>query len=365
MSTGALATQPRASSFVSALLSLLLAASCAGEPAGPEETPGVVTVAPEIQTRVIDLGPLRIDGLYRSMDGPMERVEFDATGIDWVTRFRTEVISADTLEPLGDAFFCHSQLQLGNLTRLMVTASGIDEVRFPDGFGLPLATILRDVPLQWRDLSLLGMVLNNHDPEMLQDVMVRVTLDYASDPPFGSGRTTGLKKLFKVGIPTTLERARVFEGDPPQPATVELYKGLRGHWMVPPGQQIIRERHTGLVPVPSTVHYALVHLHNHGRRMKLTDVTEGRELWRSEVIYEEGTGRTQIVEITGYSDDEGFRLYPDHEYEVESTYFNESDTPVDAMAVMYLYYHPDGDLDISYPDPPPTMKATDHSGGHG
>jgi len=91
----------------------------------------------------------------------------------------------------------------------------------------------------------------------------------------------------------------------------------------------------------------------------LIDVTEDRELWRTDVVYD--PERPQIVEIPAYSGEQGFRIYPDHEYEVETIYSNSTDAAVDAMSVMYLYYHPDGDVDVTYPDPPPAMQ---HEGHH-
>ena len=334
--------------------SLLVALACSGgsTPPSPESSAAIF----RIQTKVVDLGPLRIDQIYRSMDGPFERAVFDPSGIGWVTRFRTEVLDLESDEPIGEEFFCHSQLQLGNLTRLLVTATGISEIRFPEGFGMPLKQILSGVPAQWRGLSLLGMVLNNHDPDMDREVKVRVTLDYISDS--GTGTPPEIKKLYKVGVPTTLENAIVLAGDPPRPSEVELYKGLKGHWMVPPGPQIVRQRHRNLVPVPSRVHYALVHLHNHGRSMRLTDLTEGKVLWQTDTVYE--PGRVQIAKIPIYSSAEGFLVYPDHEYEIQVSYHNTSSEPVDAMAAMYLYYHPLGNEDITYPSPPPSFDTAHH-----
>jgi hypothetical protein len=61
-----------------------------------------------------------------------------------------------------------------------------------------------------------------------------------------------------------------------------------------------------------------------------------------------------------YSSTEGFVLYPDHEYEIESVYDNRSDAPVDAMAVMYLYHHPLNNERITYPIPQSPPADTGH-----
>ena len=57
----------------------------------------------------------------------------------------------------------------------------------------------------------------------------------------------------------------------------------------------------------------------------------------------------QITEIPAYSDVEGFRMLKDHHYEIEAHYNNTTDHDIDAMASIYLYYHPDGDVSLSYP----------------
>ena len=92
------------------------------------------------------------------------------------------------------------------------------------------------------------------------------------------------------------------------------------------------------MPLDSTVHYAVVHLHNYGVYMRLTDATTGEVLWQTDVVNE--PDRTQIAEIPVYSDVEGFPLYKDHVYEIEAFYDNTTDHDVSAMAMMSLYHHP-------------------------
>ena len=55
--------------------------------------------------------------------------------------------------------------------------------------------------------------------------------------------------------------------------------------------------------------------------------------------------------------EEGFRVYRDHKYELEALYDNTTDHDVDAMAMMYLYYHPKGNEIITYPDSPSPTAA--------
>ena len=108
-------------------------------------------------------------------------------------------------------------------------------------------------------------------------------------------------------------------------------------------------RWVDFLPVDSTVHYAVVHLHNYGVYLRLTDVTEGKVLWETRVI--NTPDRVQNQKIPVYSDVDGFRMFKDHEYEIEAHYDNTTDHDIDAMASLYLYYHPDGNVPGLTPDP--------------
>lgn len=341
---------------VTFLAAELVLASCGTQAPSPPEP---VTTALADRTRVVETEPLTIDGIHRSMDGAWQRVELDPAGIGWVTGFKTEVVDATTDKLLGEEYFCHSQVQLATSARLLVTATGMPEVTFPEGFGIPLAEILEDVDREWRGVSLLGMVLNNHRPDLDKDVKLRFSVDYvAPDDP----QADSIRKLYKASVPVIptdeiidedwhRSAAEVLEGDPPRPrrTSLDTPHGKEGHWMVPPGRQVVRQRYRGLIGVPTRVHFGLAHMHNHGRSMKLTDLTTGEVLWQTELEYEDD--RVQIREIPAYSSGEGFLLHPDHEYQVESVYLNTSDRPVDAMAVMYLYHHPLGGERIHFPAP--------------
>ena len=74
------------------------------------------------------------------------------------------------------------------------------------------------------------------------------------------------------------------------------------------------------------------------------------------MAYAEDMTQVQIVKIPTYSSAEGFPVYRDHEYEIEAMYDNTSNEPVDAMAMMYLYYNPEGNQNIVFPEPPPEIK---------
>lgn len=324
----------------SVLAALLLAAACSDG-------------LPRPRVAVIETGPMPIDRIYTSMAGPFQRVRMNAPGMDWITGFKATVVEADSGELIGDEFFCHSQLQLPDGHRPIVTATGISEIRFPKGYGVALYEAVD----QYRGanpqpLSFLGMLLNNYDTQIDVQAKVRAEIEYLTQDDVGD--PPRLKKLYSAFMPMTVED--LAEYIPPEPAHpapegqsadeevtthCALVNGLVNHWMVPPGLQLTRKRYSGdFLGVDVTIHTAVVHLHNHGRYMRLTDLTRGEIVWQSDVVYE--SDRAQIVEIPIYSSAEGFVMRKDHEYEVEVLYDNTTDHDVDAMAMLYLYFHPIG-----------------------
>jgi len=322
---------------------LVVTSACTGAiPPAPDR--------PAVRSRAFELGPMRIDGTYGSMAGPYAEQTFDFSDMDWIVGFRSEVTDASSGERMSDEFFCHSQMQLGNDTRLIVTAMGIPSIRFPEGFGVPLKRILAGMPEQWRGVHLFGMVLNNHHPGLRKDVKVRLTVEYQS---FAEGAVSAdLKKLYKQGLTMTYEpEPGETAGHPPGCGLV--VEGRTEHWYVPPGRQVTRRRFSNIVSLDARVHHAVVHLHNYGRSMRLTDLTAGKVLWETNAIYE--PDRVQIAQIPAYSSVDGFPVYASHEYEIEAVYDNTTDKPVDAMAMMYLFWHPPGNEDLTYPAGPPAV----------
>lgn len=336
----------RRASRAATVLVMAACGACAAAPSGPRLPP------PRLKS--FETPPMRIDRIFTSMAGPFERVPMDFSDLDWVTAFKSQVVDAETDQPLADEFFCHSQIQLANATRLMVTATGSSELRFPPGFAMPVRHILDSLPADQRELSLLGMVLNNHDPNMNRMVRVRGTVEYYSakdlptPPPF--------QKLYKVGVtlemddaasPATATPVVDEQGVSEHCATVN---GVKSHWYVPPGPQRTRKRYSGIVPIKAQVHYASAHLHNYGRYVLLRDTVTGQVLWRTDAEYE--PDRVQLKKIPTYASETGFTLLPDREYEIEAYYDNTSKDTVDAMAQIDLYYWPEGNVNITYPTGP-------------
>ncbi|MEM7137650.1 MAG: hypothetical protein AAF500_13795 [Myxococcota bacterium] len=347
------------------IVGLLAAVSLAGckkkAPASPPASDSSAAEAPQAEAptprnAMIKTNTLPIDQIYHSMQGPFDRVYVDPTELDWVTAIRTDVIDESTEARMGDEFFCHSQLQLLNGTRLLTMATGADELRFPDGFAMPVSSIVGRLPEEQQALTFLGMVLNNHETEIDKKARVNASVEYFRDDDFGDGPRP--KKLYLASLIMQVGDLEEYKPGPNEPpisedvtthcALVEQPLGgkLALHWMVPPGLQKTRKKEKGFIPIDGTVHFAWAHLHNYGVYMRLTDLTTGEVVFQADV--ENEPDRDQIANISNYASEEGFRVYKDHEYEIEALYNNTTDHDIDAMAMMVLYYNPDGDREIKY-----------------
>lgn len=326
----------------------LIAAACATPPPETETGGGP-------RTLVVETTAMPIDRIYRSMQGPWGMAPVDADRLDWVVSFRSEVVDARSGDLLGDEFFCHSQLQLPNSTRLMVAATGSEEIRFPEGFAMPVASILSALPESERSLGFLGMLLNNHRADADELALIRSTVEYYRDEDLDAPP----RRLYKVGLPIAVEDLDAYELPPGEEMSGDetthcvLVKGRNTHWIVPPGPQLTRTLYRDFLPEgieSATVHYAVAHLHNHGRYVSLTDLATGEVLWRTDVRYE--PERVQIEEIPVFSSPAGFSVHRGREYLVEAFYDNTSGGDVDAMALIDLYYDPGREVLITYPEPP-------------
>jgi len=323
------------------------------EAARPNDT---ATEWPTPREARLQTGMLPIDQIYHSMQGPFDRVMVDASELDWVTAVRTDVVDMASKQRMGDEFFCHSQIQMLNGTRLLTMATGADELRFPKGYAMPVSSIVQNLPERMRALTFLGMVLNNHEEEIDKKTQVTSVVEYFKDEDFGDGPRP--KKLYMASLIMQVGDLEEYEPGPDEPpihedvtthcALVEQPLGgkLALHWIVPPGPQKTRKKEKGFIPIDGTVHFAWAHLHNYGVYMRLTDLTDNKVLFQANV--ENEPDRDQIASISHYSSEEGFRIYKDHEYEIEALYDNTTDHDVDAMAMMVLYYNPDGDRDVKY-----------------
>ena len=310
-----------------------------------------------------------VDRKYRSMMGPYSEQDIvlgDAENPEllWITGYRAVMVGPEGEQPMAQDFMCHSNLDIdvdahnkllgasyGFGSRLFTLSQGQLEVRFPEGFGIPI--------LSSEPLSLATQVLNlNHEGEPLQ-VRHKVSVEFVRDSDIG----IPMKALFPssaYGL-TLLEGDEGYFGvkDPEQEAhgpgclvgsnasEHEYDDGMgrkfSGHWVVPPGRQVNRTLVTELMRLPydTRIHYIAVHLHPFAESLELRNLTTGETLFQSQAQNFED--RIGLAHVDSFSSVEGIPVDADHEYEIVSVYNNTSQEEQDSMAVMYLYLR---DLDF-------------------
>lgn len=374
----------RRARWLSAVLLLVLASSACG---GPE--PRVV----ESETRIFTL-----DRVFKSMFGPRDRdrltlLESEEPEVLWVTAIAAQMVGADGVAPQSPEFFCHSAFsriptppqeaarrellgrRLGRARKMFTLVQGLLEIRFPEGFGMPVLSndefvltamamnpierpepvrvgvdsrieFVReaDAPGQMKPLYLVPLVAKvpvathraHASHALLHDDDASHALTEGDAPEHHGDGETCLSHDGDEQVAASVDRSSTDIGSP---VTVnEAGYEQTGHWHVPPGHHEYRyvvEDLARWMPWDTRAHYISAHLHPFGTSLELVDRTTGETVFRAEA--ENFPDRVALREITSYSSVEGKPVHRDHEYELIATYDNTTDDDVDSMAVMYLY----------------------------
>ena len=338
---------------VGALVALLLAA-CAPEP------------PPPLPVREVSLfsDTYRVDRVYRSMQGPasVRRFAFDRAGpkqLVWITGYRSEIVGADQ-KPLSPEFMCHSNLdfvdgkehsslvrdgQARTVRRLFTLSQGQMEVRFPEGFGIPVLSSER--------FDLTTQVLNLNPQDETFRVRHKTTVEFVLDSEAGRE----MKPLYQFALQSMvlLDGPDGFPGAPEglghgtscavgEAAMGETAIGdafgrkFAAHWVVEPGRHVYHTPVTQMLDIPAEqtrVHFIAVHLHPFAESLELRDWTTGETVFKSGARNREDA--IGLRHVDSFASPEGLLLHRDHGYELIATYDNTSGEPQDSMAVMYLY----------------------------
>jgi hypothetical protein len=319
----------------------------------------------EAITRTVDIYSevFTVDQTYRSMRGPMSEArgalsDADPPELLWITGYRAVMVDGESEAPVSQEFMCHANLDLDmpahrkrfgwekNASRRLFTLSqGQNAVRFPPGFGIPIASD-EEIEVQMQVLN-----LNEEGPPFT--VRHKVTVEYVRDrdlaapmQPLFMKAAAGLVSLDDARTHyCVVDAYREEHGEGCMPGeraagnVTQDRHGQRfsGHWVVRPGHE---ENHTLVtqwlrLPFDTTVHYVAAHVHPFAKSIELRDLTDGRTVFRSNAHNFED--RIGLREVEHYSSREGFKLYADHEYELVSIYDNTSGEDQDSMAVLFLY----------------------------
>ncbi len=328
-------------------------------------TPGPTEAEIAAITRTVDIYSevFVVDRKYRSMMGPLDKVEGSLSDADppellWITGYRAVMVEPEGEAVLPQEFMCHANLNLDMdahrarfgwkktaSRRLFTLSQGQSEVRFPPGFGIPIASDEKiGVEMQVLNLNVEGEPFS---------VRHKVTVEYVRDADL----TQPMKPLFMKAATGLVslgdERAhyQVAEPDPTQHGegcmvgeraagkvwTDDNGREFSGHWVVEPGRE---ENHTLVteslrLPFDTTVHYIAAHVHPFAESIALRDLTTGETVFSSKA--HNFTDRIGLSRVEYYSSVEGFPVYADHEYELVNIYDNTSGEEQDSMAVLFIY----------------------------
>ncbi len=306
----------------------------------------------------------RIEGPYRSMQGPqsLETVKIApaAEGEIWVVGYEAHVIDPATSAGRSSEYVCHNALlreegfpgqEKGKTEEraLFLVSQGVTKLRFPAGFGMPLAA--------GENLSYMSQALNHDWDGRAFDLRFDAKVEYLKADEVQAP----LKPLFPVqllGLVSLEGRpARFADGTKenapwadhgascsmgktvPTAGQIRDGSGQRfsAHWVVPPGRQIYRTpiAREVLANAGASIHYAVAHLHPFAESIALRDVSTGRDVIKLNA--RNFKDRVGLREVEQFSSVKGVALSPHHEFELVSVYNNTSREDQDAMASMWVY----------------------------
>jgi hypothetical protein len=309
-----------------------------------------------------------IDQIYRSMMGPkgQEQVlvsEEAEPELLWITGFDAEIVDEATDEPVSPEFMCHANLGFGQMPRhrelfqldrdgrrrgrirLFTLSQGQMDVKFPPGFGVPVASN--------ELLTIDTQILNLNPVEQASTVKHKTTIDYVRDRDLSKP----MKPLFqKAAQGLVLVEGKdayydVAKGDPAKHGpgcdvgvraggkfiTDNFGRKFAAHWEVEPGIEENRTLVTQWMDIPfdTTVHYIAVHLHPFAASLELRDLTTNSSVYKS--LATPPPSGIGLAHVESFSSEEGIPIYKDHEYELVSVYDNTTSETQDSMAIMFLY----------------------------
>jgi hypothetical protein len=328
-----------------------------------------------------------MDKVHKSMFGPSDRDlvtlrTSDEPEILWVTAITANVVGPDGESPESSEYFCHSALArirtqrparakllgrwVGHTRKMFTLVQGHTEIRFPDGFGMPVlsndefaSSVMVMNPLEREATIRVGVdsrieyvreadARGSIRPLFLVPFVVRVPLQDGSSPHASHAESDAescLSHDSDDNFAVSVDRGQIKR--PGNLTTGASGEQLTAHWVVPPGRHVYRHKIEGLnkaMKLDSRAHYISAHLHPFGTSLELTDLTTGKSVFKSEA--ENFPDRIAVEQISSYSSQEGIPIFRNHEYEIVAVYDNTSDVDVDSMAILYVYM-----LDANPPKP--------------
>ena len=325
----------------------------------------------KIYTSTYYSDPYYIDQVYMSMQGPYQlqhiRIGED-DGLQWITRFAMDNVDLDHQPIERQEHLCHGQLNYRSKgqyaenntdlftekrtlpSKWFTTIQGAADIDLPEGFGIPFYSK--------EPLRLMSMALNQQPDIEPFSTKIRTQIEHIPDAELDQPLKALGKFAVDVRIPiyddgtSAADHAGCAVGE--EDIVVHAADGVEGqidlthtqggmkttpHFYVPPGKFTYIQDFSGasVVPYNTTLHYISAHLHRYGTVIELWDTTTDTLLFQS--VPRMNADGTYISRMPDYSSSEGIEIRTDHDYQIRAKYNNTTEAPIDAMAVMYFYFH--------------------------
>jgi len=321
---------------------------------------------PRLMSRTIVTDSYHIDKKYKSMMGPSSQqkvtlLESEQPELLWIVGYDAVVVNDEGTENVSQEFMCHSNLDFdpgdywknfrsdaSMSGRLFTLSQGVQDIRFPRGFGIP---VMSDM-----NLALATQVLNLNLPDPSLDVRHKVTIHFTRESeapgaqkPLFQAAVQGFKSLEEhsadygvqsqsggeshegcsVGLPAV-------QGDSDKD---KFGQKFTGHWVVKPGREVNTTLVTNFLQLQfdTTIHYIAVHMHPFAESLELVDKTTRKSVFKAQA--KNTKDKIGLEHIDHFISADGIPIHKDHNYELISIYDNTSGEDQDSMAVMYLYLH--------------------------
>ena len=289
-------------------LLLLFAALCAGKAADiellNEFRPSPLRSAyGEVSKVEFSTGLVELDSkvLVHSPAGTMRNFRF-AEPI-WVIGYKSTIYDPGGKRP-RENYLCHTffgdqkVVQRQDQRMRAIYSDGFtQEVRLPDGFGLPFTP---QDNVHWMPM------FNNRDEQPAKvEMRIEVTVIRQKD------LVKPLRRLY-----STLRSVQ-----------------LPHLFYIPP------ERHqhqtTFALPFNGRIHFMGTHIHPYGESIELFNVTRQERVWKGAVKRNSEGG---MAAMETYSSAEGYPVKAGESYRLTSIYNNSTSAPIDAMAAVFLFF---------------------------
>ena len=302
---------------------------------------------------------LVIDNIYKSMEGPkvMRSFQLDNTKNElvWLTSFETKALSTNEVDQLSDDYICHTNIDLfegehysrwqldhrigEQYPRLTSMSNGIENYKFPEGFGFPVFTNenlllatqslnhnIKGDPFNIKHEVSLGFKSHTKQMKPLMSKTVFVMLPYDAKNPFQGPTDTNPNMCLPI---ETKNHSYLNDNG----------ESLSGHWVIFPGNDTYSYDITHQLQLKDStkMHHIATHLHPFAETLALRDKTADSTLFVSKA--ENYTDKIGLKNVSYFSSIEGVMLYPDHNYELVLHTNNTTNTNQDMMASMFLFLY--------------------------